>query len=554
MQATGRAYGRIFAAGWAALFALAVFGVAAKGWLAYDRYERVSVPVYALGLRIADRAHEIQVRGVLGTDGDLAKVRPGDRIVAVDGRPAPAAFVRAAELAAQLRAAPGPRVTVRLRAPNGASRDVVLVRSQERVEAAFRGSGVTARGYSQWLSVFGMLALTAAIVMAALLRWRAPHDRVATLFAASCLMMAAGGVAGGVTAYFPVPGPMGVYAAVAPALAALGWCGFLFATLIFPAGRLDPKWTRGVALLIPAWGALYIGESYRLLQSPIVSPGATVLFLAGVAAQIARYRRLPPGVQRQQIRWALFGFALAVAPASVGPVLGLWQPAIDGVRASAWVGLAAASMLTLSILPILAGLVVSLARYRLYDADMVISRSAGYAILTLALGGVWAGAEKTLEVLFEGQFGHEAGAASAGAAAALAARLVSPGDALDRTRLPEAALDAAPRSAGLRGGPARDRVRVADPGRGARPGVRGDALDPRGRGHRRQGARGTRPAQEGGRGLAARQPAGRTGDCARPRRCAPADAPAAGHPTRGDAPCGGLAAAGATPRRQPLRP
>ncbi len=52
---------------------------------------------------------------------------------------------------------------------------------------------------------------------------------------------------------------------------------------------------------------------------------------------------------------------------------------------------------------------------------MVISRSAGFAVLTVALAAVWAGAEQALEVIFEGTLGQNAGAATAGIAAALAA-------------------------------------------------------------------------------------------------------------------------------------
>ena len=72
------------------------------------------------------------------------------------------------------------------------------------------------------------------------------------------------------------------------------------------------------------------------------------------------------------------------------------------------------------------GVTISLLRYRLYDADMVISRSAGYAVLTLGLAGVWAGAERALDVVLEASLGHDAGAMSAGIAAALAALLVTP--------------------------------------------------------------------------------------------------------------------------------
>ncbi len=72
------------------------------------------------------------------------------------------------------------------------------------------------------------------------------------------------------------------------------------------------------------------------------------------------------------------------------------------------------------------GLIISLLRYRLYDAEAAISRSAGYAVLTLLLGLAFAVVVKAVEYLVETWLGQEAGGLSGAIAAGLAVLMVTP--------------------------------------------------------------------------------------------------------------------------------
>ncbi|RZI61344.1 MAG: hypothetical protein EOP94_00845 [Zymomonas sp.] len=72
------------------------------------------------------------------------------------------------------------------------------------------------------------------------------------------------------------------------------------------------------------------------------------------------------------------------------------------------------------------GLLVSLLRYRLYDADAAISRSAGYAVLTLLLAGTFGASAKVIEWFFETSFGGDAGALPGAIGAGLAVVLITP--------------------------------------------------------------------------------------------------------------------------------
>ena len=83
-------------------------------------------------------------------------------------------------------------------------------------------------------------------------------------------------------------------------------------------------------------------------------------------------------------------------------------------------------LIPLMNLLITGGLVVSLLKFRLYDADRVITRSVSFGALTLALLAVFAGSERVIELLGEEYFGHSIGALSGGIGAALAAVLLVP--------------------------------------------------------------------------------------------------------------------------------
>jgi hypothetical protein len=81
---------------------------------------------------------------------------------------------------------------------------------------------------------------------------------------------------------------------------------------------------------------------------------------------------------------------------------------------------------TLSGLTAVVAYLVALLKYRLYDADAAIGRSAAFGAITLVLLAIFAGSEKIIEVLGEEYFGREAGALAAGLATAIAAVMIVP--------------------------------------------------------------------------------------------------------------------------------
>jgi hypothetical protein len=120
---------------------------------------------------------------------------------------------------------------------------------------------------------------------------------------------------------------------------------------------------------------------------------------------VTRFRRAS-GVERQQLRWVALAAALLV-PAAVAALAGL---ALDSTAVVTWSVSAWVAGLPLAI-------GAAVLRYRLYDLDRIISRTLAYGLLTLLLGGGYAGV-----VLGLGQLlGRDSSLVVAGATLALAA-------------------------------------------------------------------------------------------------------------------------------------
>jgi hypothetical protein len=198
---------------------------------------------------------------------------------------------------------------------------------------------------------------------------------------------------------------------------------FALALLLFPNGKWQPAWTRPTALTIVATFLLGIAEALGLIASSLYLPIAIGCVLAALAALFARYRSTDPGVQKQQLKWVTLGLVVGIAfilsaRGAAELAAGIIMPMIGTV--------AIEGLFQLGIIVLALGFLISLLRYRLYDAEAAISRSAAYAGLTLALVGTFAASEAIIQTLGQRYFGSGVGDLSGGIAAAIAAVLLTP--------------------------------------------------------------------------------------------------------------------------------
>jgi hypothetical protein len=200
----------------------------------------------------------------------------------------------------------------------------------------------------------------------------------------------------------------------------------LLALLLFPDGRLASRWhwvALGLAVASHAWTAVAFFGSVYSANGPWLEFAASIAIIGAVAVQ---FRRTPRGPQRQQAKFVLFGVVVSYLAIVLQAI---WLPIELGIEQEglrAWGILGKQVVLAVGSLAIPAGLLISLLRYRLYDADAAISRSAAYAALTLMLGAAFAGSEKIIEVMGEEMFGESSRALAAGLGAAVAAMMVAP--------------------------------------------------------------------------------------------------------------------------------
>jgi PAS domain S-box-containing protein len=109
----------------------------------------------------------------------------------------------------------------------------------------------------------------------------------------------------------------------------------------------------------------------------------TAALLAGSALLVVRFWRSDAAVVRQQLKWVVWGCALAVAPFTLLYVVGYLFGDAPATAASAetrrW--LTDAAVLPLVLIPLTFG--NSVVRYRLMDVDIVVRRAAVYALTTV---------------------------------------------------------------------------------------------------------------------------------------------------------------------------
>jgi signal transduction histidine kinase len=189
---------------------------------------------------------------------------------------------------------------------------------------------------------------------------------------------------------------------IADVLINLAWLpGGMALTLVYllvPDGRLlSRRWALvpaaaavGIACTVPAWivfpdwdGAFGPGSDLLPSQAAIVGLLEFVGIVLYVGALIAsalslvqRFRR-SVGTERQQVKW--FGVAAALTGAILPFAFFLW-------RNTELVGV----LIPLALLPLPIAATIAILRYRLYDIDIVISRTVVYAALTILLAATFA--------------------------------------------------------------------------------------------------------------------------------------------------------------------
>jgi signal transduction histidine kinase len=174
--------------------------------------------------------------------------------------------------------------------------------------------------------------------------------------------------------------PAGLVFAV---IAALGMTGFLITPRLVhipaPGGSLAFPNPLGVASLGSVWSDLLLGTLTAFTVASLL------LLVIVVAALVTRFRRGGPEV-RQQVKWLAFAMAVFLVSMLLGPAR---EAAPGGAGGDVLITAfdAVSAVVPLAVLPAIVTLAIL--KYRLYQIDVIITKTVKYALLSVALTAVY---------------------------------------------------------------------------------------------------------------------------------------------------------------------
>lgn len=413
---------------WIPALLLATVGPLAGIWYRFDQSGQNSALVVGSRAGLAlDEDDLTRVRFAVGAQARAAGAKAGDDIIAIDGLE----VARVVPVSRRGRALPNDATetdyvlfspilegtdeseyTFRLRSRDGSERDYRVKLGEQHIAGAAGRFGLP----PALLSVVDLLhVITYPFLLFAawILHRRKPEDLISSVLSLAILLTIAAEQPSAGFLQYVLQVPDWAHRLIYD----LGNICLLAGVLLFPFGRLRPRTILIPLALLPVLFLLQ-GEWYRI---------TFMLFMAvAVATLFARLRETAPGDSRQQIKWALFGFsgyALFLAAALAMDAAKLQVGSFGGQLLLELLG---GLTFGLAFLCLQVGLLIALLRYRLYDAEAVISRSATFALVTIFIGGVFAGSNEAVKVFIQGLYGPDAGQTPGIFAAAVATVLVSP--------------------------------------------------------------------------------------------------------------------------------
>ncbi|GAB5535571.1 MAG: hypothetical protein Rubg2KO_18200 [Rubricoccaceae bacterium] len=323
-----------------------------------------------------------------GGVADLAGM-PTGRLVSVDGQPV-AEDATIIDAAALVRAVSGDSVRLTVAATRGDTVTTVIPRTNA-VAPEFAEAGLTYPMFAA-VRIGGSLFLCLVGLAAALvLLLRRPRSAIALVGAGSFLFFASlSPIVGTATDVLDQQNLLG-----AQVFSGLSVVALLLFLALFPDGRVRPRWAW--ALPVAAGGRLVVTLIFPGTQTPTLTGAEwfallsmVALAVLGVWAQAVRYQQYATEDQQRQTKWALLGIASGLAIGFAGILFFVLVPA-EPETGWWWWRVLISQTLQVGFVLIPLGVMVSLLRYRLWDAEAAWSRSAMAAALTLALTAIIAG-------------------------------------------------------------------------------------------------------------------------------------------------------------------
>jgi signal transduction histidine kinase len=251
---------------------------------------------------------------------------------------------------------------------------------------ALAALGVSLSGYAAFYTIFWAVIFMIWCGIGFLIFWRRSDDGMALLAAFFLVMFNTGNTTSALSIAYPV------LTLPIVLMSLLGQISLWLFLLLFPGGRLVPRWMGLIIPLIIIQAILFVAPSTSPLSANNF-PGWLNALLAlttdgsVIISQVIRYRRASTAVERQQTKWVAFAIITVAAGFAVfGLLFNVLFPVV--IQSDSLYSLIQIVYpLLLLLFPVCIG--IAIMRYRLWDIDIIIKRTLVYGILTACVVGIY---------------------------------------------------------------------------------------------------------------------------------------------------------------------
>ena len=275
---------------------------------------------------------------------------------------------------------------------------------------ALRDLGLSLDFYAAYAVVHDIVFAAVYVAVAFIIFWRKSDERMAMLTSFALLTFGTAGLPNTTYAlsieYASLWWPLSL-------LDFLGAASFGLFLYLFPDGRFVPGWTRWAVFAWIAWQLptywFPSWDSFDLDGWPgwLAITVWTAFLGTMIYTQAHRYLRVSGAMERQQIKWVVFGISVA-ALVYLGIVVALSPfapaPATPGMVVNI---LIAYTFLYAAMLLIPLSIGFAILRRHLWDIDFIINRTLVYGALTVALALVYFGGVAATQTIFRASTGLE---------------------------------------------------------------------------------------------------------------------------------------------------
>jgi len=276
---------------------------------------------------------------------------------------------------------------------------------------ALQSLGMSITFYATYQTALAILLLIGCIIAGLIIFWFKSDEWVALLVAFTL-------IGTGANAFSPLYLAASVIGSKTPVffMMAMILVGQQLTCYTIPDEKFPQQWMKYAAAIWFLWLMVSVfWKSFPLNLFNWAGNGFTIylftelaMLLSGVYALIYRYYHSDNPIKREQLKWVVFSFAVAVVVGlGCNIFLEFFEKTGPSAGLSLIVNMTTQTLSVLAQLSVPAAMVFSILRYRLYDIELVINRSLIYGSLAVFLAAVFGAVLFGLETLFRSVTGRE---------------------------------------------------------------------------------------------------------------------------------------------------